>query len=172
MTKKVSKKSIEYVRPPLGRFRIEKFPDHEFRFRKITVDDEAWCIENLGSTPAGIVTSKVQEAEKLCELYFNFLEDDDKELFIPVKRKVRNYKTGEETDEIIPGHKLFMQSISGGLAELTMIGYEFVKTMLACRPISELPEDIKKSLLKSTKKVAAKSEPGPMGSTIVDLRSK
>jgi hypothetical protein len=147
--KKLNKKSLEYVRPDTGRFELNTFPGVEFRFRKISIDDEAWAVETFGKSPWEIITGKSAQAADLCRLYFHFLTDDGKQRFIPVRKKEMDYETGEEKDVVISGPRLFMQSIDGGsLTEMVLISRAFVQTVVASRPISELPDDVKKSVLK------------------------
>lgn len=149
--KRVPKKtSLEYTRPTPGTFTLETFPGVTFRFRKITIDDEAWVSEHFeGRSPWAIMTAPKAQAAELCRLYFHFLEDRSKEHFVPETKKERDYETGEEREVVVSGPRLFMQSIDGGnLTEMTLISHAFTKTILASRPISALPEEVKKSLQK------------------------
>lgn len=175
MTKKKipSKKSIEYVRPTPGTFTLVKFPGVEFSFRLINVDDESWCMSKFEKLPWAVMTAEKSMAADLCTLYFNFLTDECKQRFVPVRKEEMDYETGETKEIIVSGPRLFMQSIDGGnIVEMTLISHAFLQTILASRPIDSLPEEIKKNLLKQIQKNKEKSqpEPGPMGSQIVDLR--
>lgn len=168
------KKTIEYVRPRPGTFGLEKFPGVEFTFRIISIDDEAWCVQNLGKKPWDVMTSDTASAVDLCRLYFYFLTDEGKIHFVPFKKEEMDFETGLTKEVIISGPRLFMQSIDGGsLTEMTLIGRAFLQTIFASRPISELPEDIKKNLMdwvKKNQKAEKEVEPGPMGSQVVELR--
>lgn len=162
MAKRVSKKSLEYIRPQPGTFTLESFPGHEFRFRKISIDDEAWCVEKLGVPIHELVSREKVQAADLCRLYFHLLVEDDKKLFFPVEEDVTDYDTGEKKKETIAGSRLFMRAVSGGV-ELILIGDAFLKTFFSSRPITDLPDDLKKTLLalveKGEKAKATKGEP-------------
>lgn len=153
--KKVNKKSLEYVRPELGEFNLKAFPGHTFKFKKITVDDEAWVQDTFGVTAWSIVAQKKAQLSDVCRLYFRFLDDESKKLFPPEEVEELDYETGETKKFLLNGPKKFMRSIDGGaLAEVLMIGQAFIKTLLSCRPISDLPEEVKKSLQKTMKNLS------------------
>jgi hypothetical protein len=157
--KKISKKSLSYVRPVPGSFELEKFPGHEFRFRKITLDDEAWCVEKLGASPFEIMSRDKVQASELCRLYFHFLVDSDKERFFPIEEEVTDYDTGEKKKEVVAGWKRFMRSIDGGsITEMLLIARAFAATIFASRPITDLPDELKKSLLNLVEKAEKKKE--------------
>jgi hypothetical protein len=146
--KPAPKKALAYTRPQPGTFTLNKFPGVDFRFRMISIDDEAWCLENLGNTPGTIISSKTATSAELCRLYFHFLEDDCKARFIPEEAESINYDTGKKETVVVPGYRLFMKSIDGGsLTEILLIARAFLKTLLASRPISDLPDEVKKNLM-------------------------
>jgi hypothetical protein len=157
--KKPSKASLEYVRPEPGTFNLVAFEGVEFRFRKITIDDEAWAKEHFGKTIWEIINESSVEAAQVCRLYFHFLEDGFKALFPPERVEVVDYENGGKKEELLNGPKKFMRAIDGGsLTELTLIALAFAKTVFASRPISDLPEDVKKKVMELVKsqKPAAK----------------
>ncbi len=161
--KKVNKKSIEYVRPEPGSFDLKAFPGHVFKFKKIVIDDEAWVMETFGKPTWEVINSKEAMASDLCRLYFHFLEDQDKAKFPPEQVEEMNYETGVKGMNLINGPKKFMRAIDGGsLTEMMLIAHAFLKTLIASRPISDLPDDLKKSVLgiieKGKKKTAPKEE--------------
>jgi hypothetical protein len=171
--KTTSKKSLGYTRAQPGIFSLEKFPGVEFKFRIITVDDEAFCHKSFGKTPWELMTSTSIMAADLCRLYFHFLTDDSKKNFIPERRTEIDYETGEEKEVVISGPRLFMQSIDGGSpTEMMLIGKAFFDTLASSCPLENLPDDLKKTVLEAIKRKQeqSKTEAGPMGSTIVDLR--
>jgi hypothetical protein len=146
--KKASKKSLTYVRPQPGTFTLEAFPGIEFRFRKVTVDDEAWCEETLGKTPWAVLLQKKEQSAVLCRMLFHFLHEDDKGHFTPIEEEKLDYDTGKTEVRLVAGYKRFMRSIDGGSpTEIILITQAFTKTLLASKPIDTLPDDLKKSLL-------------------------
>jgi len=170
--KKSPKKSLEYARPEPGTFELRAFPGVVFRFRKITIDDEAWCIDTLGGAIGDIIRREKERAGVLCRLYFHCLTDEGKRHFLPEKRVEVDYENGGEKEVVVSGPRLFMQAIDGGsVTEIIMIARAFLKTIAASRPIDDLPEDLKKSVMKwLAEDKKPKPEPGPMGSEVVDLR--
>lgn len=157
--KKVSKKSLEYVRPELGTFTLVAFPGVVFRFRKLSIDDESWCLQTFGSDPWTFINRQKAQAAELCRMYFHFLDDESKSHFKPEREKKMDYDTGEEKEELITGYRQFMRKIDGGsLTEMLLIASAFAKTLIASRPISDLPEELKKSLEQATKKANEKAQ--------------
>lgn len=173
---KVNKKAVEYVRPQRGTFTLNAFPDREFHFRKITVDDDAWVSQTFGKGIGELLHQGKAETAELCRLYFHFLDDEDKLLFPPERRTVVDYEQGGEKEELINGPKKFMQSIDGGsLTELLMISQAFVKTLIASRPISDLPDDLKKSLqagIEKAKAENAQANPPAAGKATDEVEAK
>lgn len=165
--KRVNKKSLDYVRPQPGKFTLEAFPNVEFKFRKMTIDDDAWAEATFGMNPYAMISQKTANTEDLCRLYFHFLDAESKTHFKPITEKEPDYEKGGEKETLIPGHRRFMKSIGAGLVEVFMIANAFGETLLSSRPISDLPEELKKNLMAQVEK---KTESGPMGSEIVDLR--
>lgn len=157
--KKVNKKALEYVRPAFGSFNLKAFPGFEFKFKKISIDDESWVKQNMGRHSWEIINSDKAEAAELCRLYFHFLENEGKTKFPPETIEEMDYETGEKKSVLLNGPKKFMQSIDGGsLTEMLLIAQAFLMTMVASRPMSDLPEDLKKTVLESIKRRTPKEK--------------
>jgi hypothetical protein len=156
--KKVSKKSLEYVRPQFGSFDLRAFPSVEFKFKKISIDDEMLVKEKFGQHSWEIVSKGTAEASELCRLYFLFLTDESKAYFKPEEIEELDYETNETKKVLINGPKKFMRSIDGGnMTEMLLIADAFVKTLIASRPMSDLPEEIKKNILEAAEKMKDKN---------------
>lgn len=146
--KKINKKAIEYVRPEPGIFDLKAFPGIEFKFRKIWIDDEAWINQTFNKNVWEMMNNSAASSADLCRMYFNFLTDESKLHFPPEKVEELNYETGEKEQVLLNGPKKFMRSIDGGsMVEITLIAQAFLKTLLASRPLDDLPEEIKKNIL-------------------------
>lgn len=146
-TKKPSKKSAAYARPQPGTFGLLAFPGVEFEFRKIMVDDEAWAEEQFGVGVYEFASQTRNQVKDLCRLYFHFLKPESQALFKPEEMESTDPETGAVKKELVTGSVKLMRSIQGGsLTELLMMSHAFAKTLAASRPMSELPEDLKKSL--------------------------
>ncbi len=157
--KKINKKSIEYVRPEPGSFNLAAFPGVEFKFKKIFLDDEAWVIDTFGKNIWEIINNKQVHAADLCRMYFRFLEDASKVHFKPEEIETLDYETNEVKKELVNGPKKFMRSIDGGsVTELILIAQAFLKTLIASRPISDLPEDVKKNVMEAIAEAKAQKK--------------
>jgi hypothetical protein len=172
--KKVSKKSLEYVRPQPGKYTLEAHAGREFRFRKPTVDDTAWCEATFGQDPMGMIQQKKAPLADLCRLFFRYLDDESKAAFAPREYSAVDDETGIATKVTLGGWRRMMKDIEGGIPEVLSISLAFAQTIFASRPISEMSDEEKKRvgpvLDHLTQAAQPEPQPGPMGSQIIDLR--
>lgn len=154
--KKVNKKALDYVRPQMGHFDLKAFPGVTFSFRKITLDDDPWCVKNLGASPWAIINSEKNDALTLCRMYFHFLTPESQEHFPAVKEESKDDDTGEVKERFVTRPEAFMRAIDGGnTVELLLVANAFAETLFSSRSVNDLPEALKKSLMKQAEKQKA-----------------
>lgn len=139
---KISKKSLTYIRPEMGRFTLEALPGVELRFRKFDLDDYAWVESTFGrpleqlSQPGGegVMTST------LARIWFRVLDEESKSHFPPKVETVIDYEsTGEKQEITVPGWQRFMRAISVGEAR-NKVNMAFTVTMMAGKSLSDIPD--------------------------------